>query len=163
MIIRIPNWLRDRLLAFAQRRMQRQPEPDFTIGPTDDPYMRRWYIWRIRWLSCLYLHQVMRSDDDRALHDHPWASLSIILHCGYHEVVPRHHAAPGCPDTVLHWRPPGCLILRGASAAHRLVIDDPTMVATTLFLTGPRIRQWASGAPAAGSTGAGSPTPATPA
>lgn len=37
---------------------------------------------------CARVHKVMRSDHDRALHDHPWHNASIVLEGGYWEVVP---------------------------------------------------------------------------
>lgn len=54
-------------------------EPDFVIGDPNDPYLIRWWLRRDRAEGSIYLHQIRRSDDDRALHDHPWPSTSIIL------------------------------------------------------------------------------------
>jgi hypothetical protein len=34
------------------------------------------------------LHHILRSDHDRALHDHPWPNASFVLSGGYWEVVP---------------------------------------------------------------------------
>ena len=45
--------------------------PDFIIGPEDNPYMRRWFIVPRNPYQNIYLHEVLRSDDDRAGHDHP--------------------------------------------------------------------------------------------
>lgn len=105
-------------------------EPDFVIGDKAAPYLRRWFVIpRNRFLN-IYLHNILRSDDDRALHDHPWASCSIILKGGYLEHMPER----------VKWRTPGSITFRRASAAHRLVIVGPGC--WTLFITGPRIRQW---------------------
>ena len=53
--------------------------PDLVIGGWDDPYLLRWWlIPRNRWFN-VYLHLFLRSDDDRALHDHPWFNLSFLL------------------------------------------------------------------------------------
>lgn len=41
-----------------------------------DPYLERWILWfgfQIR------LHKFYRSDDDRALHDHPWPFITFPL------------------------------------------------------------------------------------
>lgn len=142
MKITLPDWLRRRLLDRCTDRML-ATDPDFLIGDPENPYIRRWHIWRVRWLSSLYLHQILRSDDDRALHDHPWATLSIILDGGYIEVTPRRHASPGTPDTVTRWHAPGSLIARGPRAAHRLVLPRvPATFTITLFLTGPVVRKW---------------------
>jgi hypothetical protein len=46
--------------------------PDFIIGGADNPYLLRWWIIpRNRWCN-VYLHKILRDDDPRALHDHPW-------------------------------------------------------------------------------------------
>lgn len=59
-------------------------EPDFYIGGKGDPYMRFWWVTsRHPDRFKLYLHHIVRDDDDRALHDHPSASCSIILKGGY--------------------------------------------------------------------------------
>src|SRR3546814_20880058 len=64
--------------------------PSFVIGGEDNPYLRRWYIIpRNRWFN-VYLHEFLRDDDDRALHDHPWVNLSILLRGQYVE-----HTATG--------------------------------------------------------------------
>jgi hypothetical protein len=144
--------------------------PDLVVGGAADPYLRRWYlIPRNPWLN-LYLHNVLRDDDDRALHDHPWANLSWILDGGYFESLPRPGAArrfrdwrtPQLPFLKVY-RAPGSLILRPRpTQAHRLILTrrvssfnsgEPgglaggaghqiVRPAWTLFLTGPRRREW---------------------
>lgn len=49
-----------------------------------DPYLFRWYVFKSRWVS-LFVHKFVRSDEDRALHDHPWAFLVIPIWRGYVE------------------------------------------------------------------------------
>lgn len=108
--------------------------PDFIIGGKDNPYILRWWIIpRNRWFN-IYLHQILRSDDDRALHDHPWWNMSIILKGGYEEVTPRG----------THYRGPGSVVLRKATARHRLVLPvrGGYSYCWSLFITGPRIRNW---------------------
>jgi hypothetical protein len=51
------------------------------IGPGGS-YMRR-YIFRTPWFT-LRLHHILRSDDDRHLHDHPFDFTSFLLTGGYH-------------------------------------------------------------------------------
>lgn len=119
--------------------------PDFVIGDPKSPYLKRWFIVpRNPWFN-IYLHKFERSDDDRALHDHPWASLSIILKGGYYEVFPMDAANPGGATDI---RPcsPGSIKFRKASDAHRVMLfydmrgrDIP---AWTIFITGPRVREW---------------------
>lgn len=53
-------------------------------GPPRD-YLKRWHLLpRNRWFN-IYLHHFVHGDDDRALHDHPWASASLLLEGRYRE------------------------------------------------------------------------------
>ncbi len=128
-------------MRLARRIALRRP-PDFVIGDRADPYLLRWYMWpRNRWAN-LYLHLVLRADDERALHDHPWANASLVLAGGYREVLAA--SVGGGTRTII--RPPGSLVLRRAATPHRLaLLSGPTGVAIpaiTLFATGPRVRLW---------------------
>lgn len=118
--------------------------PDFIIGTgsANGEYLHRWWIVpRNKWFN-FYLHKIIRSDDDRALHDHPWWNLSVILAGGYYEIVPRD---PGSFDAASAghrrvWRAPGSIVLRPARAAHRLEVGPKPC--WSLFVTGPRVRNW---------------------
>lgn len=92
--------------------------------------MRRWWVIPRNRIFNIYLHNIVRSDDDRALHDHPWWNLSILLKGQYLESTP----------TGNHFRKRGSLILRKATSAHRLEIVGGSV--WTLFITGPVIRSW---------------------
>ena len=111
---------------WARRHMDR--EPDFVIGPKGSPYMRRWWIIPRNLGGNVYLHEILRSDDDRALHDHPWDSTSYVLEGGYVEHLPGG-------DQV--WRAPGSVIQRKAEDLHRLELLDG-QPALSLFFTGPK-------------------------
>jgi hypothetical protein len=115
--------------AWAATLMER--EPDFVIGPKDDPYLRRWWIIPRNEGCNVYLHEILRSDDDRALHDHPWANTSMLLDGRYVE-----HTGGG---SVL--REAGSIVSRQASDSHRLEIL-PGERAVSLFMTGPKVREW---------------------
>jgi hypothetical protein len=109
--------------------------PDIEIGGSVDPYLRRWFlIPRNRWFN-IYLHQFCRSDDDRALHDHPWWNLSILLRGQYDE-----HTISDGGVSVRTTRMAGELKFRKAKSAHRIELTHGPC--WTLFLTGPRIREW---------------------
>lgn len=102
--------------------------PDLTIR---DDYLLRWHlIPHNRWFN-IYLHNIRHSDDDRALHDHPWWNVSIILKGSYREQTPY--------GTL--FRPRWSVIFRRATARHRLIIKG-NRDAWTLFITGPKIREW---------------------
>lgn len=107
------------------------PKPDFHVGPGDDHQLQRWFVVPRNPFNNVYLHRFLRSDDDRALHDHPWDNRSWVLSGGY-----REHLQDG--SVVL--RSEGDVIDRRAIEAHRVeLIDVP---AVTLFFTGPVIRNW---------------------
>jgi hypothetical protein len=108
-------------------------KPHFIIGPPTDPYLYRWYIIpRNPWLN-IYLHQFWKSDDDRALHDHPWWNLSFILKGGYWEHLPTYKI----------WRKPFKFYFRKAVIAHRIEIEDHSKGSIwSLFITGSWKRPW---------------------
>lgn len=114
--------------------------PHFVIGKPGSPYLNRWYVIPRNRIFNIYLHEILRSDDDRALHDHPWINLSIVLRGGYVEVTPYQSAEP---DGVVRmdWRRPGSVVLRRPTAAHRLEVQDG-QPCWSLFITGPKVRDW---------------------
>lgn len=61
-------------------------KPDLIIGPRDNPQTIRWHIfvWRGWQLS---LHKWLRSDDDRAPHDHKADNISLLLTDCFREMV----------------------------------------------------------------------------
>lgn len=139
--------------------------PHQIIGGADDPYLLRWYIIpRNRWLN-VYVHKFLRSDDDRALHDHPWWFVSLVLRGGYLEIS---ETAAGkltaftriAPDWTRPWVHRGlgwrALAGRRASYRHRVKLlpavehgnayiarrDRRELPCWTLIVTGPRSRGW---------------------
>lgn len=112
---------------------------DFRIGPEDDPYMLRWWVIPRGVGPCVYLHKILRSDDDRAGHDHPWNNHTYVIEGGYDEVI-YNPAAPWRPiDTIT--RTPGDIVSRAATDTHRLIVPDGGY-AISLFVTGPKVRDW---------------------
>ena len=103
-------------------------DPDFVIG---DNYLRRWWVMPRNKLQNIYLHEINKSDDDRALHDHPWENTSFIIRGSYIEHT---------PDAV-YVRKPGDVVNRPANALHRLECEDGARV-ISLFITGPIVREW---------------------
>lgn len=92
-------------------------KPDFTIVDSGSPYLSRWHLtpWGYlrdlerpgKFLTLLRdgtrdwpsirLHKTLRSDNARALHDHPWASVSFILRGSCREITPD-------PNGLFRWR-----------------------------------------------------------
>jgi len=118
----IANWLISR----ADRRL-----PDYVIGGEDNPYLRRWWLIPRNPLFNVYLHQILRSDDDRALHTHPWVNCSVILQGQYTEHMVGKSVVRKANSIVARW---------SGHIAHRLEITDGPC--WTLFITGPRYKQW---------------------
>ena len=92
--------------------------------------MQRWHLMRKPGIRNLYLHKYLGSDDDRALHDHPWASWSILLWGTVIEVTEddEQHIWPLIPK------------YRSAEYSHRLILKSNR--ALTLFFTGRKTREW---------------------
>ena len=107
------------------------PFRSFTItGRDGTPYLRRFYLLKTRRLS-IYVHEILRSDEDRELHDHPWDFTSIILSGSYLETTRIFGLFT---FNVIKQR--GNIIRHKAEDAHRLtVIDGPVW---TLVFTGPK-------------------------
>lgn len=124
-------------MILAQRIIERvtRRAPDVIIGGDERPYLRRWWVIPRNPFFNVYLHHFLRSDDDRALHDHPWLNLSILLDGAYTE----HTIEAGGINRRVRRAAPA-FKLRRARAAHRIELSDGPC--WTLFITGPRIRQW---------------------
>lgn len=127
MFQRLANWLIE--------RSDTRP-PDFIVGGVDNPYLLRWWLIPRNRLFNVYLHCFWRSDDDRALHDHPWANCSVLLRGRYLE---HTIAAGGIHRHQLLEEGAVRLRLFG-SFAHRVELIDG--FCWTLFITGPRYREW---------------------
>lgn len=129
----------DKLIARVTRRA-----PDLVIGGQARPYLRRWFVLPRNPVFNIYLHHFLRSDDDRALHDHPWANCSILLRGTYTE----HTIAAG----GIHRRDvlaAGSFRVRWTGRiAHRVELHDGPC--RSLFITGPRYRAWGFHCPSQG-------------
>jgi hypothetical protein len=118
--------MRQYLINIAQRC-----DPDFVIGGNVRPYLLRWWLIPRNPVFNVYLHCFLRSDDDRALHDHPWLfNCSILLKGKYLEHTPSGTFMRRSGGWKFRWGP----------AAHRIELaGEPCW---TVFITGPRVREW---------------------
>lgn len=105
--------------------------PHFIVGPHDNPYLHRWYLLPRNPILNIYLHRFLRDDEDRARHDHPWPSVSILLRGRYVEETPKGKRL-FCAGSV---------VLRRSTHTHRIELPEGKH-AWTLFITGPRLREW---------------------
>lgn len=104
-----------------------------------DVYLRRWYLIPRNRLLNIYLHQFLRDDDDRALHDHPWDSVSLLVRGSYVEYTPD----PENPERHRYWPySAGDMVFRRAEYRHRLELMHPEAPCWTIFITGPKRRDW---------------------
>lgn len=89
-------------------------QPHQIIGANVDgsgqPYLRRWYLIPRNRFGNVYLHQFLRSDEDRALHNHPWWFVSMILRGAYDEIT----------DSSTRRRSAGSIAFRPAKWSHRV-------------------------------------------
>lgn len=142
--------LGDKLISWAESR-----QPDFVIGEEAAPYLRRWHLQRDGKKGCVYLHHIIRDDDDRAMHDHPWDSTSIVLRGTMTEICPHFYASAskvrlpsgqsqhvrlGSDASYATELAAGSITTRKAEHAHRLVVSHGEV--WTLFITGPHRREW---------------------
>ena len=115
-------------------------KPKQIIG---DNYLTRWYLVPKNRFFNVYLHKFAADDDDRALHDHPWWSVSFLLkgtisELAYSETdlyLPFEKRFP--KKNNARWLLP---FFRSAEYSHRVILHSET--AWTLFVTGPKSREW---------------------
>ncbi len=112
--------------------------PDFVIGGHESPYMLRWWMIPRNKFFNIYIHMFLRDDDDRALHDHPWASLSLLCR----GTLLEHYQDPELKGLSTRHIAPGQWVYRPAAFAHRLSIPAQNYTPVTIFITGPRFREW---------------------
>ncbi len=133
-----------------------------TVNGEKVVYLRRFFLWRNHHGHSIYLHHILRSDDDPDPHDHPFDFTSIILRGGYFDqewgfVPPSVDGGPGNryqkEGTPVF---PGEIVRRPASHIHRVIlfskdygwdangsfVSGPPTPAWTLVITGPHFRHW---------------------
>lgn len=172
--MRLPDPLRHRLIRWACARHVQDRPPDFIIGSEKEPYLLRWFVFREgrRWRALsederqrlfqknnprhdigegrnVYIHRFLRSDDDRALHDHPWPWRTIVLEGEYLEHRPADPNDPSGPTVTHHHRAGDIGTRRSGTEAHRVELIDGKP-ALTLFVTGRREREWGFWCPVTG-------------
>jgi hypothetical protein len=118
----------------------------------DGEYLCRYYLFGrlvkhnyphargfLTWMSkSYYIHRFLKSDQDRALHNHPWEFRSVVL-CGAYREEYRT-GTPGAYRVVSRVRRAGSVAKMGADHFHR--VDLVTNDVWTLFITGKKIQTW---------------------
>lgn len=129
-------------------------KPDLIIGPRDNPQTVRWHFLKLFGFQ-FALHKWLRSDSDRAPHDHKADNVSIILSAqGYWEMV-REWFEDDEPLTaewvhvgegeyyrdVWHYRKAWRPYFRKAETLHRVSLCDSRPV-WTIWIRGAQRRRW---------------------
>lgn len=133
--MRMPEWIRKRLLAHVLKRFEDRG-PDLVIGDPENPYLLRQYVFKTNFFA-FYYHIILRDDQDFALHDHPYlGNISLLLRKHYWEITDK--------GKKLH--PEGSILVRLGRSPHRLIVSEredykiePTV---TIFICGPRVFEW---------------------
>jgi len=122
----VMGMIANKIIGWASHR-----KPDLQIGGSENPYLNRHYLIPRNPYFNIYVHQFIHDDDDRAEHDHPWISLSWLMRGALREQI----------KGVLRLIMQGSWIFRMAKSQHRLEVVYPRQT-WTLFITGPRFRDW---------------------
>ncbi len=130
--------IRDALARYFLRRVDIVGwKPDYVIGRVGEGvYLYRWWVIPRNKLFNIYLHHFVGSDEDKALHDHPWINCSWVLRGRYFEQT----IAAGGVQHSEELREGG-LKFRWPRSAHRVQLP-PGETCWTLFFTGPVVRTW---------------------
>lgn len=103
------------------------------------PYLVRWSL-RLPFGWTLKLHWIVRPDDDRCTHDHPWDMLRIILWGGYWE----SRGVENIAQQLKPWRPwaPWRVYWCPANTFRHRITSLPRGASLTLALCSPKRRDW---------------------
>jgi len=122
--------------------LKRPPDVVINGNENGEEYLRRWHlIPRNRFMN-IYLHHFVGDDPGRDFHDHPWGSLSVCLKGRMIESYDRRRSGVFGQNVYHRTRTirPGSIHYRKATFLHR--IDQVLKGTWTLFITGPKIREW---------------------
>jgi hypothetical protein len=147
-IVRVPA-VRDAIITYAKR------SPEFhIIGDDGTVYMYRFWLFnpianqkrKYPFIPfSLRVHGIMRADQDRHPHDHPWPARTWIMDGWYFEarLAPSTLADPNWNQDrfILHRRIPGETAKLGVRQYHRIMSVSPGG-AWTLFMFGRYREQW---------------------
>lgn len=97
------------------------------------PYLERWIIW-LGWIT-LRFHRFVRSDDDRALHDHPFWFVTFPFG-DYREIYWDFDAHEERERIVKAWR------FHFRPAKHRHIVKLLTSPSWTFVVSSNKINDW---------------------
>lgn len=139
-------------------------KPDFIILQNGKPYLERWYVIPRNRFFNIYLHHFKMSDEDFALHDHPWLFNISYVTEGYYKEETFLFDPKVSRQTWFQVRLANSVTFRWGRSPHRVQLPydyrlEPsgeadslgrrrTRIARvekdcwTIFLTGPVVRDW---------------------
>lgn len=138
--MKLPNILVRYILKYIEKTTNKR-QADFVVKSepslyNTSLYLLRWYLIPRNRFFNIYFHEFNKSDDDRALHDHPWLfNVSLLLYGSY-----REHT-----DKNSKWIFTNELRFRWGKSKHRLELLNTVngfVPCKTLFITGPKVRNW---------------------
>jgi hypothetical protein len=112
-----------------------------------------WYKNPIGWFLqqfdiAIRVHEIKRGDSDRALHNHPWPYITLILKGGYIEVTEIRSKNNQFICYQKQEYVSGDILFRSSSFRHRLELFNlnpyvyPQETTTTLFITFRKNNEW---------------------
>lgn len=109
-------------------------------------YMERYWLYPFDENNSINIriHHILRSDEDRHLHDHPWPSTSVILKGGYWEILPEDQSQDPTLDAERRkriWRSPGDVVTRKAGDRHAIELPEG-QTSWSMFIMGKYEQQW---------------------
>lgn len=149
MKLKPPDWLVDRIIAYAKRTpyqhihtkdgriyMERYWILPYPVGPEHPKYNTPWQRFRRKFLGhAIRVHHICLPDQERDVHSHPWPFVSVILRGWYEEMERRGGGARFCV------RMRGDVVRKQAKDMHR-ICQVSYSGAWTLFMTGPKQQSW---------------------
>lgn len=103
-------------------------------------YLRRFYLTPRCWPWKIFLHHIVRGDDDRDPHDHQWDFVTFILRGCYLEHIFHPSFTPGAERKhTKRLAPAGTILSNKAEHAHRVEILTPVW---SLVLIKTKRRNW---------------------
>lgn len=106
------------------------------VSKLGEVHFKRYRLLQTPWFA-VYIHQILRSDMDKDMHDHPWSFASIILKGSYREAWTAH---PYFDETKYAIHSPGDVITHHAEDVHQITVLSPSV--WTLVFTSGRSRVW---------------------
>jgi hypothetical protein len=95
-----------------------------------DAWVGARYGVRVRDADQLFLHHILRDDDARALHDHPWRWITVMFAGAYTEILPEGRTRETSAGDVR---------VNPATHTHRVIVRRPVW---TLVAAGLAERAW---------------------